>query len=82
MYDLDLQFPVGYGHDLLICGQGQRSVGSKDRKYANGRVHGQTGVIALPDLLIWLVLIRLVITEELWPMLPHCCKLRTDLHPR
>jgi len=47
-YDLDLQSPASYGHDLSCANvQDQRSVGSEDRVETDGRMDRRTEVIAL-----------------------------------
>ena len=38
-HDLDLE-PASYGHELLACNKGQRSVGSEDRVETNGQTDG------------------------------------------
>ena len=53
-YDLDLQLPASYGHDVYSHTkyQGQWSVGSKDIVETNGRTERQMEAIALPPSLM------------------------------
>jgi len=55
IYDLGLQCPASYGHELLTCkSSGSRSVGSEDGVETNG----QTEVIALSPLLMQSVMMQ------------------------
>ena len=64
IYDLDLQSPARYGHDLLTC-KSLRSVSIEDRVQTKGRTDRRTEAIALLAALMRSVNIIIIADKEM-----------------